>query len=72
MRVLGKQNGMVNSVVRWVSWTHVDSLRGGEGESLAKTLGRNIPERRNSQYKVSKRRMPGMSDEYQDWNDWIE
>lgn len=52
--------------------TRGHSLRGGEGESLVKTLGRNIPERRNSQCKVSKRRMPRMSDEYQDWNDWIE
>lgn len=26
MRVSGKQNGMVNSVVRWVSRTHVDTV----------------------------------------------
>lgn len=52
--------------------TRGHSLRGGEGESLVKILGRNIPEGRSSQCKVSKRRMPGISDEYQDWNDWIE
>lgn len=54
MRVLGKQIGILNSVVRWVSWReHRSRLRRREGESLVKILGGNIPGTRNSQCKGS-------------------